>query len=166
MLTKPKLETRQKQPYAAIRTAVPIPFGKYLQPLWDEVAGWLKSRGIGSPGPAIIRYLTTDMSKKLDIDVGFVVDGAIPGNARIITEVLPAGQYATLLYTGPYKGKGIFKANVALMDWAKENEIAWNTSTKNGVEWWNGRVEWYLTDPARETDTKNYQTELAFLVKK
>jgi effector-binding domain-containing protein len=155
MLSKPKLENRQKQTYTAIRTALPIPFGKYLQPLWDEVDGWLKSQDIASPGPAIIRYLTTDMSKKLDIDVGFVVDGVILGNGHIITDVLPAGQYATLLYTGPYKGKGIYKATVALLDWAKEN----------GVEWWNGRVEWYLTDPAREVDTKKYRTELAFLVK-
>ena len=165
MLSKPKLETRQKQPYAAIRTALPIPFGKYLQPLWDEVDGWLKSQGIGSPGPAIIRYLTTDMSKKLDIDVGFVVDEPMPAKDRIIVDILPAGQYATLLYTGPYKGKGIFKANVALLDWAKETGIVWNTTSKNGVEWWNGRVEWYLNDPAQEADTKKYRTELAFLIK-
>jgi effector-binding domain-containing protein len=133
--------------------------------LWDEVYGWLKSQGSASPGTAIIRYFTTDMSKKLDIDVGFAVDRPVPGNKRIIADVLPAGQYATLLYTGPYKGKGIFKATVALLDWAKENSIVWNTSPKNGVEWWNGRVEWYLTDPAREADTKKYRTELAFLVK-
>ena len=90
MLTQPKLENREQQYYAAIRTAVPIPFGRYLQPLWDEVNGWLKSQGITSPGPAIIRYLTTDMSKKLDIDVGFAVDQPIAGNDRIIVDVLPA----------------------------------------------------------------------------
>jgi effector-binding domain-containing protein len=165
MVTKPSLEDRKAQHYLAIRTAVPIPFGKFLQPLWNEVHGWLKSQGMASPGAAIIRYLTTNMSKKLDIDVGFAVDRLVPGNERIIADVLPAGQYATLLYTGPYKGKGIFKATVALLDWAKENSIVWNATNKNGVEWWKGRVEWYLTDPAREPDTKNYQTELAFLVK-
>jgi effector-binding domain-containing protein len=97
--------------------------------------------------------------------VGFVVDNHVTGNNRIIAGVLPAGQYATLLYTGPYKGNGIFETNVAMMDWAKDNGVVWNTITKNGVEWWNGRVEWYLTDPAREPDMKKYQTELAFLVK-
>ena len=167
MLTKPQLEDRKEQHYLAIRTAVPIPFGKYLQPLWEEVDAWLKSQGVplSASGPAIIRYLTTDMSKKLDIEVGFAVDTPVPGNERIIADVLPAGRYATLLYTGSYRGKGIYKATVALLDWAKENGIVWNTATKNGVEWWNGRVEWYLTDPAREADMKKYQTELAFLVK-
>ena len=116
MLSKPSLEDRKEQHYLAIRTAVPIPFGSYLQPLWDEVNAWLKSQGITSSGPAIIRYLTTDMTKKLDLDVGFVVDKALPGNDRILAGILPAGQYATLLYTGSFKGKGIFHATVALLD--------------------------------------------------
>ena len=154
MLSKPGLEERQDQHYAAIRTAVPIPFGKYLQPLWDEVNGWLKAQGIASPGPAMIRYLTTDMSKKLNIEVGFAMDGLVPGNENILVDVLPSGQYATLLYTGPYRGKGIYKATVALLEWAKEFGIVWNTSSKNGDEWWNGRVEWYLT---RSTTGAGYE---------
>jgi effector-binding domain-containing protein len=165
MITQPKLETRAQQHYVAIRSSLAIPFGKYMPPLWDEVSQWLTARGITNPGPAMIRYLTTDMSKNLDMDIGFAVDKALTGDSRICADVLPDGQYATLLYTGPYKGKGIYNATVALLDWANENEVVWNTSNKNGVEWWNGRVEWYLTDPAKETNTKKYQTELAFLVK-
>jgi effector-binding domain-containing protein len=165
MITEPKLEHRSEQHYVAIRTAVPVPFSTYLPPLWGEVNNWLLGQEITSPGPAIIRYFTTDMSKKLDIDVGFVLDKAVSGNDRIIADILPAGRYATLLYTGPYKGKGIFKATVALLDWAKGKNIAWNTSRIDNVEWWNGRTEFYFTDPDREPDTKKYQTELAFLVK-
>jgi hypothetical protein len=44
MITKPKLDYRKEQPYAAIRTQVPIPFGKYLAPLWQEVQAWMKSQ--------------------------------------------------------------------------------------------------------------------------
>ena len=165
MITEPKIERRKKQNYVAIRMAVPIPFGKYLQPAWDEVYDWLKSKDIKPSGPAIIRYLTTDMSKELDIDVGFTVDKAVKGNNRITADVLPAGYYATLLYTGPYKGKGIFKATVALLEWASENKVKWNTSKRKGVEWWNGRSEFYFSDPATEKDPKKFKTELAFLVK-
>ena len=165
MLTEPKIERRKKQHYIAIRMAVPIPFGKYLQPAWDEVYDWLKEKGIKPSGPAIIRYLTTDMSRELDLDVGFTVDKAVKGNDRIAADFLPAGRYATLLYTGPYKGKGIFKATLALLEWAKENTVKWDTSKKKGVEWWNGRAEFYFSDPATEKDPKKFQTELAFLVK-
>ena len=165
MLTEPKIERRKKQNYVAIRMAVPIPFGKYLKPAWDEVYDWLKAKGIKPSGPSIIRYLTTDMSKELDLDVGFTVDKAVKGDDHITADFLPAGRYATLLYTGPYKGKGIFKATVALLEWAKENKIKWDTSKKKGVEWWNGRTEFYFSDPDTEKDPKKYQTELAFLVK-
>ena len=165
MLSEPKIERRKKQNYVAIRMAVPIPFGKYLQPAWDEVYDWLKAKKIKPSGPAIIRYLTTDMSKELDLDVGFTVDKAVKGNDRITAGFLPSGRYATLLYTGPYKGKGIFKATFALLDWAKGNNVKWDTSNKKGSEWWNGRTEFYFSDPATEKDPKKFQTELAFLVK-
>jgi effector-binding domain-containing protein len=165
MLTKPRIEYHKEQYYAGIRMAVPVPFDKYLQPAWRGVQRWLLEKGITSGGPAIIRYLTIDMPKKLDIVVGFTIDQAVPGDEHIAVDVLPAGQYATLLYTGPFKGKGIYKATVALMEWANENAIVWNTSTVDGNEWWNGRTEFYLTDPESEPDPKKYQTELAFLIK-
>lgn len=165
MITEPKIEKRRKQNYVAIRMAVPIPFGKYLQPAWDEVYDWMVKRNIQPSGTAIIRYLTTDMSKKLDIDVGFTVDKAVKADDRIIADVLPAGRYATLLYSGPYRGKGIYKATVALLEWAKENKIKWDTSKKRGVEWWNGRTEFYFSDPAVEKDPTKFKAELAFLVK-
>ena len=165
MTTEPRIERRKKQQYAARRLAVPIPFGKYLQPAWNEVHDWLKEKGVQPFGPAIIRYLTTDMSKELDIDVGFLVDKAVKGDDRITGDALPAGRYATLLYTGPYRGKGIYNATVALLEWASENKIKWDTSKKKGVEGWSGRAEFYFSDPAVDKDPSKYETELAFLVK-
>jgi effector-binding domain-containing protein len=163
MISEPRIEHRKKQHYVAIRMAVPIPFGKYLQPAWDEVYDWLIERKLKPSGPSMIRYLTTDMSKELDIDVGFTVDNPVKGNDRILADFLPAGNYAALLYTGPYKGKGIFKATVALLEWAKENKVKWNITKKKGVEWWNGRTEFYFSDPAIENDPTKFKTELAFL---
>jgi effector-binding domain-containing protein len=116
MITKPKIEHCFEQPYVAVRTALPIPFGKYLPQLWDEVFQWLNDKGKRIPGLAIIRYFTTDMSKRLDIDVGFLIDEVVSGDDRITLGFLPAGRYATLLYTGPYKGKGIYNATVALLE--------------------------------------------------
>ena len=165
MVTEPKLERRKKQYYVAIRMAVPIPFGKYLQPAWNEVYEWMAQQEVKPSGPAMIRYLTTDMSKELDIDVGFTVDKALKGADRMTVDSIPAGKYATLIYTGPYRGKGIFKATVALLEWAKENKVKWDTSKKKGVEWWNGRTEFYFSDPAVEKDPKKFKTELAFKVK-
>jgi effector-binding domain-containing protein len=96
MITEPKIVRRKKQNYVALRMAVPIPFGKYLQPAWDEVYDWMSQKKIQPAGPAIIRYLTTDMSRELEIDVGFATDKAVKGDERIRGDVLPAGKYATL----------------------------------------------------------------------
>jgi effector-binding domain-containing protein len=164
VITKPKIEPRAAQAYAAVRLQVPIPFGKFLQPAYAKVQKWLSGQGILN-GPAIIRYLTTDMSKKLDIDVGFFIDQAIPSGEGILTGILPPGQYVTLLYTGPYKGKGVYKANVAIIEWAQENGIVWKTRNIEGIEWWDARLEIYLTDPDKESDTMKFQTELAFMIK-
>ena len=166
MLTEPKIERRKKQNYVAIRMAVPIPFGKHLQPAWNEVYEWLKAKDIKPSGPAIIRYLTTDMSKELDLDVGFTVDKAVKGDKRITADFLPAGRYATLLYTGPNKGKGIFKATVALLDWARENKIKWDTSKKKGVEWWKDAPSSTSQTPQPRRTPGNFKLNLRFWLSK
>jgi effector-binding domain-containing protein len=163
MITKPTLEERREQPFVAIRTQVAIPFGQVLGPLWDEVFGWLDSQGVAPSGAPFIRYLTTDMSKKLDIEVGVPTENVVAGNERISSGAFPAGKYATLIYSGPYEGNGLYNATAALLDWAKENHIVWQQSLKDGTEWWEARLEWYITDPQLEPDPQKWQTELAFL---
>jgi len=161
MINEPRLESRREQPYAAIRSQVPIPFGEVLPGLWGEVAGFLTAKGQAPSGPPFIRYLTTDMSKKLDIEVGFPVSTPVQGNERVSAGLLPAGRYVVLLYTGPYDQ--LVAVTAGLLEWAKANKVAWQTEIKDGVEWWSGRVEWYPTDPAAEPDPHKWQTELAFL---
>ena len=82
----------------------------------------------------------------------------------VLTDNLPAGQYACLVYTGSYRGKGVYKANVEMIEWAAENAIPWKIDTKAGVEWWDSRVEWYFNDPAVDPDPETYRTELTFMV--
>ena len=163
MNTTPKIEYREAHPYAAVRMQLPFPFGKSFQPAWSKVNVWLAKQGL-SHGPAIIRYLTTDMSTKLDMDIGFVIDQALPGGDGILISMLPAGQYATLTNIGSYRGKGVYKANVAIIEWARENKIPWKVTKKAGAEWWDSRVEWYFNDPAVDPDPKKYRTELTFMV--
>lgn len=164
MNTEPKIEFRPARPYAAVRMQVPIPFGEFLDPAWGKIAGWLAGQGITAFGPAIIRYFTTDMSAKLDIEVGFILEQALQGGEGITTGEIPAGKYATLFHTGSYEGDGVYLANAALVDWAVENGVKWATTQKEGVEWWQSRVEWYFSDPETDPDPEKYETELTFMV--
>jgi hypothetical protein len=161
MIAKPKLEYRHAQPYVAIRAQLPIPFGDVLPGLWGETGGYLAGRGRTPSGAPFIRYLTTDMSRKLDVEVGFPVASPVPGSDRVAAGILPAGRYAVLLYTGPYDG--LVSVTAGLLEWAKKKGVAWRTETRDTVEWWAGRIEWYPVDPAKEPDARKWQTELAFL---
>jgi effector-binding domain-containing protein len=163
MIHAPRLEDRESQAYVAIRTQVSSPFGEILPGLWREVSAFLTDRGIAASGAPFFRYLTTDMSQKLDLEVGFPVSVsvAVAGNERVSAGILPAGRYAVLLYTGPYDA--LVGVTVELLEWAKKNQIVWKTYLIDNVEWWAGRVEWYPIDPAAEPDPKKWQTELAFL---
>jgi effector-binding domain-containing protein len=161
MITEPKLEYRNEIHYVAIRKQVAIPFGDVLGPLWGEIFAWLASKGLAPAGAPFIRYLTTDMAQKLDLEVGIPVATATPGDARISAGVFPAGRYAVAVYNG--SSDGLMNATAGFLDWAKEHRVVWKTNRKDGVEWWESRVEFYLTDPAGEPDPQKWQTELAFL---
>src|SRR6185369_16534760 len=118
---------------------VPIPFGPLLGPLWKEVSTWLYSKGITPAGPPIIRYLTTDMDKGLDIEVGFPIATEVPGNDRVSVVTLPAGRYAVTVHSGPYDD--LVAATAELLAWAEKNGIVWHTAMIDNVEWWTGRIE-------------------------
>jgi effector-binding domain-containing protein len=163
MLSQPELVDRKAQHYAVIQTQVSIPFGKVLGPLWAEVGAWLASRNIKPSGAPIIRYLSTDMANKMDIEVGFPVASPVKAAGRVSAVTLPAGRYAVLTYTGSYRGKGLYKATVVLLEWAEQNHITWQKKVIDHVDWWDARFESYLTDPAVEPDPKKWQTELIFL---
>jgi effector-binding domain-containing protein len=163
MIAQPKLENRPAQHYAVIHVQEPIPFGKIVQPLHQEVNAWLAAKGLAPSGAPIIRYVTTDMANKLDLEIGWPVAVPVSGDGRVIGITLPAGRYATLMYTGPYAGKGLYDATVALLEWAEKNNIPWRKSVIDNVEHWEARFESYITDPAQEPDPQKWQTELVFL---
>jgi len=162
MITEPTLEHRDQKQYAVIRQHLSIPFGPLLGPLWKEVSEWLASKGTTPSGPPIIRYLTTDMEKGLDIEVGFPVSATAPKEGRISAVILPAGRYAVTVHSGPYDD--LAAATAELLAWAEKNGIVWQTSILDNVEWWTARIESYLTDPDKVPNPQKWQTELAFLV--
>jgi effector-binding domain-containing protein len=160
MITEPRLEQRDEQPYVAMRRQTPMQELGTLVPLWDEVAAWLGTKGMAPAGAPFFRYLVIDMEALLEVEVGWPVASAVAGEGDIAAGVLPAGRYAVLVHTGPYDR--LIEANAAMMAWGKEHNITWQTSE----DWkgWGARIESYETDPAEEPDPEKWRTELAILV--
>src|ERR1700751_6230624 len=98
MITEPKIEDRNKQPYVGIRSQVTMQeMGKVLPPLWGEVYGWLASKGLKPTGAPLWRYRVIDMAAKVEIDVAVPVAGAALRGNRLIADILPPVRYATLI---------------------------------------------------------------------
>jgi effector-binding domain-containing protein len=157
MISKPKLEDRKEQPYVGIRTQVPMgKMKKVIPQLLGEVSAWLEQRGAAPAGPPFMRFHVINMATNMDIELGFPVATAMSGNARVSAGAIPAGRYASLIYTG----NGI-KANKALIDWAAEHGIRWDSWDDENGDAFRARIETYLTDPDEEPNRAKWQTEVA-----
>jgi effector-binding domain-containing protein len=162
MITEPKIEDRNDQHYVGIRSQVTMQeLGKLLPPLWGEVYGWLANQSLKPAGAPLWRYRVIDMAAKLEIDVGIPVATPVTGDNHITADTLPAGQYATIVYTGPYEG--LMQATADLLAWAQNKGVVWDKwATGSRGEGWRARVEHYLTDPREEPNPAKWQTKLAF----
>lgn len=164
MFTEPKLEDRAEKHYAGIRTQVTMrEMGSGIIPqLYDEVMGWLRSQGLEPAGSPLLRYYVIDMAGKLDIEMGWPVAAPVAGNGRVNAGVLPAGRYASLIYTGVANG---IAGNAALIGWAQERGITWDRWDTSQGDAFCARVETELTDPADEPDMAKWETEVAIKLK-
>jgi effector-binding domain-containing protein len=162
MFTKPKLEERKEQPYVGIRTQAALPeLPTVIPQLTGEVMIWLQQQGAAPAGAPFIRYYVINMESKLDIELGWPVAKPLSGNGRIKAGVIPAGRYATLIYTDVKNG---YNGNKALIDWASTNGIKWDRWDDSNGDAFRSRVEYFLTDPADEPDMSKWETEVAIKV--
>src|SRR5689334_1657853 len=123
-ITEPKIDQRKEQPYAGIRARVSISeLPNTIPTLVDEVYGWLGKQGIESVGGSFIRFNVINMADNLDIQIGVPVVSPITGDGRVQAGMIPAGRYASLIYTGVANG---MPANKVLIDWAAEQGLKWD----------------------------------------
>jgi effector-binding domain-containing protein len=158
MITAPKLEARPDQHYVGIRTKVPMStFKKIIPQFLDELFAWLETRGVEPAGAPFMRYHVINMAGNMDVELGVPVATVVQGDGRVTPGVIPAGRYATLVYSGVTGIRG----NKALLDWAAKNNITWDRWNDENGDAFGARVEYFLTDPAVEPDRKKWKTEVA-----
>ncbi len=132
---------------ARVRTNVeelPQVFGVW----YGAIASYLVELGEAPAGAPFAVYYNMDM-QDLDMGIGFPVARSLPGKGEIIPGEIPAGRYATCLYTGPYSELGT--AYDALNQWVAEKGV-----TPSGVAY-----EMYLNDPT-QTPPQELKTLIMF----
>lgn len=159
MFTEPKLDERPDQHYMGIRTEVPMrQLGTVIPQLNGEVFAWLGKQGVAPAGAPFIRYHVIDMADRMDVEMGVPVANAMAGDERVAPGILPAGRYASLVYTGVKNG---MPGNKALLDWGAEQGIVWDIYQSDKGDGFGARYESFLTDPADEPNMAKWETEVA-----
>ncbi len=157
--TEPKIENRPEQPTVGIRTQIPhheLP--NIIPQLLDETEAWLHEQGAAQTGIPFIRYHVINMEGDMDIEVGWPVAAGLTSSGRVKADVIPAGRYASLIYTDVAKG---IEGNSVLIGWAKEQGMEWDAWNVPAGHAFASRVEYFLDGPDDDPDPANWRTEVA-----
>ncbi len=160
MIGEPAIAHRPERLSMGIRTVTPFR-GLFAvrDALLVELRRWVRERQLDEGGPYFLRYHVIDMSGPMDIEVGLMVPRHITGEGRVQPGILPAGKYASLIYSR-YGMRG----NKALIAWARENGISWDRWDDPAGDAFCCQTESYLTDYRLEPRKSKWQVELSIKI--
>jgi len=157
VVSEPRIDDRAEQAYVGIRMQTPMKgMFKVVDTLFKELNAWVQAHDLAAAGPPFLRYHVIDMDGEMDIEVGFPVAAAPPGDDRIAPGILPAGRYASVIYVG-----NGYTGNKTLIEWAKANGILWDRWEDPKGDAFRCRYESYLTDPKIEHRKTRWEIEVA-----
>jgi hypothetical protein len=161
IVSEPRIDIRPEKPYLGIRVQTPFKgmFG-VADKLRKELTRWFKDHRLEPAGPTFLRFHIIDMEGMMDIEIGIPVAAPHPGDERVCPDVLPAGRYGSVVFVG----HGLV-GNKALLQWAYENNIAWDRWDDPRGDAFRARTETYLTDPKVEPLKKKWEVEVAIRIK-
>lgn len=154
---KPKIDTRPKQVYMGIRTTAPFKgMSKVIDRISKELNGWVDEHKVKTAGPPFLRFHVIDMRGFMEISYAVPVHKALPDEGDIKADELPAGRYASLIYSG-----GGISANRALIEWVRAKGMDFDRWDTEQGDNFCGRYESYLTDPKVEPRKSKWKIEVA-----
>ena len=157
--TEPTIDERAEQRSVGIRTQSSIDeLPTVIPATLGELYAWMDQRGIAWAGAPFLRFHVIDMAAQMQIELGVPVASEVAGDGRVTPGVLPAGRYASLIYTGAMNA---FEGNKTLIEWAKEQGLEWDRWDDPQGDAFASRYESYLTNPEEEPDMAKWETEVA-----
>ena len=154
---KPKIDTRPKQVYVGIRTIAPFKgMPKVMDRISKDLNAWGNEHNIEPSGPPFLRFHVIDMRGFMDISFCIPVREALPDDGDVKSDVIPAGRYASLIYSG-----GGISANRALIEWVRAQGMDFDRWDTEQGDNFRSRYETYLTDPKIEPRKSKWKIEVA-----
>ena len=143
-------ETREEQPYAAVKATVTTETFAKIADRLPEVMRWLADRELPIVGAPFFRYLRVT-GEEYEVEAGFPTVAEVPGSGDVFTATLPAGQYVVALHEGSPDGLA------AVTDRLLARALRFDRVDDR----WGARVETFFTDPAVQPDQSKWTTEVA-----
>jgi effector-binding domain-containing protein len=154
---KPKIDARPKQTYMGIRTIAPFKgMSKVIDRISKELNTWVNEHKVKTSGPPFLRYHVIDMRGFMDISFCVPVRKALPDDGDVKADELPAGRYASLIYSG-----GGISGNRALIEWVRAKGMDFDRWDTEQGDNFRGRYEIFLTDPEVEPRKSKWKIEVA-----
>lgn len=158
---KPKIDTRPAQAYMGIRTIAPFKgMSAAITRMSRELTAWVEKNRVETSGPPFLRYHVIDMRGAMDICYAVPVHRALPDDGDIKAGELPAGRYASLVYSG-----GGISGNRALIEWVRAAGMEFDRWDSEAGDNFRGRYETFLTDPKVEPRKSRWEIEVAIKLK-
>ena len=154
---KPKIDTRPKQTYMGIRTIAPFKgMSKVIDSISKELNAWVDQHKIETAGPPFLRYHVIDMRGFMEISYCVPVHKVLPDDGTVKADALPAGRYASLIYSG-----GGISGNRALIEWVRAQGMDFDRWDTDQGDNFRSRYETYLTNPKVEPRKSRWKIEVA-----
>ena len=154
---KPKIDQRPKITYMGIRTIAPFKgMSKVVGKISKELTMWIDQNKVKTSGPPFLRFHVIDMRGFMDISFCFPVLKALPDDGDVKADTIPAGRYASLIYSG-----GGISGNRALIEWVRSQGLNFDRWDTEQGDNFRGRYETYLTDPKIEPRKSKWKVEVA-----
>lgn len=155
-ISAPRIDIRTEQPYLGIRVQTPFRgMSKQVGQLNKALRAWMKQYPHAVAGPRFLRYHVIDMAGEMDIELAVPVHEPLAAQGQLTAGVLPAGRYASLIYSG----SGL-RGNKTLLEWGAANGLRWDKQETAKGDVFGARYETYLTDPDAEPRKLKWQIEV------
>jgi effector-binding domain-containing protein len=143
------IESRPASHAAVVRaTGTRSELSEMFGQCFGQVFGMLAQKGIQPLSAPLVQYLNTD--EPLQFEAGAMVAAPFAPDGNVVGISLPAGEFATATYSGPYDG--ITEAHMAMQAWIADQGRAWQGTS----------IEEYITDPGEVPDPKDWQTKISY----
>lgn len=163
MLTLPTIIDREAQAYVAVRRSIPMAeLGSIAAATHDIVIDFVRDTAGVEGGAPFIKYDLIDMEGTMELEFGVPITGSVEPTDEIVLGELPAGRYATVTHTGSYDE--LYDVTAALVGWAKERGVDWDSQPEGAGERFVSRIESYENDPG-EVPESELVTTLYFKVR-